>query len=130
MDDSDVLVDAPPVKFSKEDVTAFGLRLRQAREAHGLIREQVAEAIGIKVQALYNYEQGLRAPDEASLVWALEDAVELERGVLARHLGFAPLEGCPPVGTVEDAIAADGALSREERSQLLEAYRQLIAPHA
>lgn len=128
MDALDVLRDAPGMKFSKDAVTAFGLRLRQAREEHGLIREQVAETTGIKVQALYNYEQGLRAPATLDLVWELEDAVELDRGVLARHLGFAPLDGCPPVATIEDAIAADVRVDPEGRSQLLAAYRQLRAP--
>lgn len=130
MDGLDGLVQAPPVKFARESVTAFGLRLRQAREARGLIREEVAESIGIKVQALYNYEQGLRAPSELHLVWSLEDVVGLERGVLARLLGFAPLDGCPPVATIEDAVAAAGELDREARAQLLEAYHQLRTPTA
>ena len=41
---------------------AFGARVREAREALGLSRYELAARIGVTFQAVYNWEAGLRIP--------------------------------------------------------------------
>jgi transcriptional regulator with XRE-family HTH domain len=42
--------------------TRFGKRLRQLRRERDLTQEQLAEAIGVSVEAISNFERGVHAP--------------------------------------------------------------------
>jgi hypothetical protein len=115
------------MKFDPSQVEAFAARLADARAATGLPRRAIVERVeGLsEPQQLYNYERARRAPDRVEVVLGLEEAVDLPRGTLCRLLGFAPPDGEVPVPNVQDALAADTALSLEARAQLLSAYRLL-----
>ncbi len=45
----------------------FAVRLRMLREKAGLTPEQVAEAVGVSVKSIYNWEQAVRTPPFDSL---------------------------------------------------------------
>lgn len=116
------------MKFHRSEIEAFAARLAAARADIGLPRREVVDAVdGIsEPQQLYNYEKARRAPDRIEVITGLEDALELERGVLCRLLGFAPLDGALPIPSVEDALAADEGLSPDAKAQLAGAYRRLV----
>lgn len=59
-------------------------------------------------------------------VFAIERALELPPGTLAKIAGFAPLEGSTEIRTVEEAIAADTALSPPARRMLMALYDTAI----
>ncbi|MEX0592385.1 MAG: helix-turn-helix domain-containing protein [Nitriliruptoraceae bacterium] len=124
------------MRFSPEQISAFAARLADARQAAGLTRRDVVEAVhGISdPQQLYNYEKARRAPDRIEVVTGLEDALHLPIGTLCRMLGFEPFQtssrksgsGRGDHGaSVEDAIASDQRLSRTAKDQLLSVYRRL-----
>lgn len=53
----------------------FGDRLRKARRAAGLSQQQLADAIGVKVQRLSNWEAGINEPRGlVDTAQAIEDA--------------------------------------------------------
>jgi transcriptional regulator with XRE-family HTH domain len=115
------------VRFDAAQLSGFAARLSDARAALGLSRREVCErcpGVG-DPQRLYNYERARRAPESLEVVRQLESAVGLAPGTLHRLLGLAPLslDLAPP--TTADAIAADPALSRVAKEQLLSAYRRL-----
>jgi transcriptional regulator with XRE-family HTH domain len=47
--------------------TRFGKRLRQVRRERDLTQEQLAEALGVSVEAVSNFERGVHAPSFESL---------------------------------------------------------------
>lgn len=113
------------MKFTREQLQAFGVRMADARSAMKLTREQVGELLtsNASPQQLYNYERGKRAPERAEIVFELEQVLELPSGSLSRCLGFAPLDGAA-MPTTEDALASDLRLTTEARAQLLAALRR------
>ncbi len=115
------------MKFERNEIEAFAARLAGARAALGIPRRVIVEEVeGIsEPQQLYNYEKARRAPDRIEVVLGLEEALALERGVLCRLLGFAPLDGARSIPSVEDAIATDDVLTLEAKTQLVSAYRRL-----
>jgi transcriptional regulator with XRE-family HTH domain len=89
------------VRFTPAQLSGFAARLSDARAAMDLRRREVCERCPDvrDPQQLYNYERGRRAPESLDADLA------------------------PP--TTADAIAADAALSRAAKAQLLSAYRAL-----
>jgi transcriptional regulator with XRE-family HTH domain len=47
--------------------TRFGRRLRQLRRQQDLTQEQLAEAVGVSVEAVSNFERGVHAPSFETL---------------------------------------------------------------
>lgn len=115
------------MRFTPAQLSGFAARLSDARAALDLARREVCERCPDvrDPQQLYNYERGRRAPESLEVVLQLEAAVELAPGTLCRLLGLAPLDADLAPPTTADAIAADAALSRAAKAQLLSAYRAL-----
>lgn len=124
IDGSRGFVDSPHMKFTSEQLTAFGIRLADARSATGWTRERLIEHVDTigSAQQLYNYEKGMRAPETVDIVYDLEDALNLPPSSLAICLGFARPHIPVRLGTL-DAIAQDPRLSVDAREALMAAYR-------
>lgn len=115
------------MRFRRNEVEAFAVRLAAARAAAGLPRRELVDRVdGVsEPQQVYNYEKARRVPERIEVILGLEEALALDPGTLCRLLGFVPLGVDPPMPTVEDAIATDSRLTTEAREQLLGAYRRL-----
>lgn len=65
-------------------------------------------------------------PPAPGRVFAIEEALDIEPGMLSRLLGYLPADA-RSVTTTADAIAADPALTPLARRALLAAYREFVA---
>jgi transcriptional regulator with XRE-family HTH domain len=101
----------------------FGQRLRQARQAAGFDLATVADRLGATVQAVSNYERGVRAPGELD-VWRLEVLYGMRPGELAVVLD--PRVTGPPESSIEQAIMADRRLSESAKVALLGVLMELL----
>ena len=54
--------------MSKEDLLAFGGRLRAARELRGMVQSDLGDATGIPANRISNYELGYSYPQARSLI--------------------------------------------------------------
>lgn len=110
-------------KATRPELVPFGARLRQARLAAKLNMATVAERLGTTVQAVSNYERGVRAP-EALDVWRLEVLLGLRPGELASTLD--PTVDGPPAASTEQAIMSDRRLTDGAKLALLGVLGELV----
>jgi transcriptional regulator with XRE-family HTH domain len=108
----------------REQREAFRQALRRAREACGLSQRAVGEAVGRTGSAVWQWEEGRGAPDQAAVI-KLEAVLGLESGVLAKLLGYVPTGTNGPVSVVE-ALNADPRLDDSGRELLTSVYRWLV----
>jgi transcriptional regulator with XRE-family HTH domain len=105
---------------------AFRQRLREARRAMGLSQRAVARTVGRSGSAVWQWEEGLGAPDPPTVV-KLEQLLEVEPNSLARLLGYVPLSELSNSPTsVLDAVNADPRLDKDGRELLIGVYRWLV----
>jgi transcriptional regulator with XRE-family HTH domain len=105
---------------------AFRQALRHARQERGWSQRRLAQQVGVSHSAISSWERGSSLPEPANVV-DLERALSLESGMLARMLGYMPLETMRrELRTVLDAIMADPDLGQRERDLLLAMYRELV----
>lgn len=88
---------------------SFGERLRERREQLNMSRRELAEALGVTVSAIGNYETGISFPKEEVLL-RLFDSLRVEPNALYR----------------DHFRGGKGVLNHDER-ELLEQYRGLSA---
>jgi transcriptional regulator with XRE-family HTH domain len=112
------------VNSRREQREAFRRALRRARETCGLSQRAVGEAVGRTGSAVWQWEEGRGAPDQAT-VTKLEAVLELEPGTLARLLGYMPAGADGPVSVIE-ALNADPRLNDSGRELLTAVYRWLV----
>lgn len=115
-----------PVEHLEPDFHFFAAALRDAIEASGLTRRQVADRAGrgCSEATLVNWLNRRGKPDYLA-VFKVEDAVGVAPGFLSRHLGFAPLNGAGTMG-VREAILADEHLTDDARDALLRLYSVMV----
>lgn len=94
---------APKPKFK-----SLGELVRFLREDSGLIRRQVAEAVGVSPETLRNLELGRHATGAWSLTKILSHPVLADLPALAKEAGLELPRGVVPP-------AADGALARDSK---------------
>ena len=79
----------------REQREVFRQALRRAREASGLSQRVVGEAVGRTGSAVWQWEEGRGAPDQATVA-SLEAVLELELDTLARRracpMGAKPVD--------------------------------------
>jgi len=73
---------------------------------------------------VWQWEEGRGAPDTATVA-KLEELFDLDKGTLARLLGYQPPDGEPPISVLE-AVSADPHLDDSGRDLLTSVYRWLI----
>jgi transcriptional regulator with XRE-family HTH domain len=112
------------VNSRREQREVFRRALRRARQTSGLSQRAVGEAVGRTGSAVWQWEEGRGAPDEAT-VTKLEAVLELELGSLARLLGYPSAGANGPVSVVE-ALNADPRLNDSGRELLTSVYRWLV----
>jgi transcriptional regulator with XRE-family HTH domain len=108
----------------REQREAFRRALRRARETCGLSQRAVGEAVGRTGSAVWQWEEGRGAPDQA-IVAKLEKVLRLEPDTLARPLGYVPDRADGPISVIE-ALNADPRLNDSGRELLTSVYRWLI----
>ena len=123
------VVEEPELLADDERRRAFGEALIDARLARRLTQgELVARLGGGTSSKVSEWEHGISEP-RPHTVFAIEKALEVYPGSLARHLGYVPLEGA---GCTLDAIvSADATLPESYRKALVTMYRAVVdAAHA
>ena len=109
-----------------EQREAFRQALAHVRREHGWSQRQLAERLGVSHSTVAFWEQGKTLPT-ASKVADLERALGMNSGILARLLGYVPLETMRrEMANVLDAIMSDPELGERERELLLAMYRELV----
>jgi transcriptional regulator with XRE-family HTH domain len=108
----------------REQREAFRQALRHARQTCGLSQRAVGDAVGRTGSAVWQWEEGRGAPDQAT-VTKLEAVLGLEPGTLAKLLGYVPAGADGPVSVVE-ALNADPRLNDSGRELLTSVYRWLV----
>jgi transcriptional regulator with XRE-family HTH domain len=108
----------------REQREAFRRALRRARETCGLSQRAVGEAVGRTGSAVWQWEEGRGAPDQA-IVAKLEKVLRLEPDTHARPLGYVPDRADGPISVIE-ALNADPRLNDSGRELLTSVYRWLI----
>jgi transcriptional regulator with XRE-family HTH domain len=108
----------------REQREAFRQALRRARDTSGLSQRAVGEAVGRTGSAVWQWEEGRGAPDQAT-VTKLEAVLGLEPGSLARLLGYVTAGADGPVSVIE-ALNADPRLNDSGRELLTSVYRWLV----
>lgn len=88
---------------------SFGERLRERREQLNMSRRELAEALGVSVSAIGNYETGISAPKEEVLLH-LFDSLQVDPNTLYR----------------DHFQGGKSVLNHDER-ELLDRYRSLSA---
>jgi transcriptional regulator with XRE-family HTH domain len=116
--------DARQVNSRREQREVFRRALRRARETCGLSQRAVGEAVGRTGSAVWQWEEGRGAPDQASVA-KLEEILGLEPGSLAKLLGYVTAGVDGPVSVVE-AVNADPRLNDSGRELLTSVYRWLV----
>jgi transcriptional regulator with XRE-family HTH domain len=119
-----VPIEEPEVMADEERRRAFGEALIEARLARRLTQgELVARLGGGTSSKVSEWEHGISEP-RPHTVFAIEKALEVYPGSLARHLGYVPLEGA---GCTLDAIvSADSTLPDAYRKALVAMYRSVV----
>jgi len=112
------------VNSRREQREVFRQALRRARETSGLSQRAVGEAVGRTGSAVWQWEEGRGAPDQA-IVANLEQVLGLEPGSLARLLGYVPAGADGPISVIE-ALNADPRLNDSGRELLTSVYRWLV----
>src|SRR6266545_4515945 len=103
--------------------TTFARALATARQQQHLSQKTVATLVGVGQTAVTQWEQGRTRPRNDHL-FALERALRLTPGSLARHLGVGPPTNAPaqrPPRVVE-AIRADRSLTDHTQQLLIDLY--------
>lgn len=77
--------------YSPTHPKAVGARLRRFREAMGMTGTRFAAAAGMTVQALKNYESGLRRPNPEQMY-----KMKMSFGLTSDYLLFGNSDGLPP----------------------------------
>jgi transcriptional regulator with XRE-family HTH domain len=107
----------------------FGRQLAAARKQRRLSQRTLAEMVGVRQTAVTQWERGATTPRNDH-VFALERALRLAPGALARYLGFGPAVDAPAIPlrplSVVDAIEGDSRLDQQQRQLLIGVYRQFI----
>ena len=106
---------------------SFAHALATARRRQQMSQRALAEAIGVRQSCITQWERGRTRPSNQH-VFAVEQALKLPSGALARFLGFGPPVDSPtpdPPPTVVAAIIADRSLDEEGRELLIRLYRHL-----
>ena len=107
----------------------FGRELAAARRERKISQRALADLVGVRQTAVTQWERGATTPRNHH-VFALERALRLQPGALARYLGFGPPVDAPVVPlrplTVVDAIEGDARLDAQQRQLLVGVYRQFI----
>ncbi len=107
-----------------EKPITFGEALRRALAAAGTSQRDLATELGLSSQSVVSqWISGTHEPSP-SRVFAVEEALHLAPGTLSRLLGYLPLEAVPALD-VPAAVAADPALSAQNRAAVLAVYEVL-----
>jgi len=108
----------------REQREAFRQALRRARQTCGLSQRAVGEAVGRTGSAVWQWEEGRGAPDQAT-VTKLEEVLGLEPSSLTKLLGYVSAGADGPVSVME-ALNADPRLNDSGRELLTSVYRWLV----
>src|SRR6266508_1731516 len=109
----------------------FGRQLAAARKERGLSQRALAELVDVRQTAVTQWERGATTPRNDH-VFALERALRLPPGALARYLGFGPAVDAPAILprplTVVDAIQCVAGPNQQQRQPLFGAHSQVTRP--
>lgn len=105
----------------------FAAALREHMAVLNMTGAELARRTGRSPSAITNYTIGRDTPPP-DVVFAIEAALRLAAGTLARHLGFGPIDpaGQPP--GVAEAVLADRFLTPQDKTLLIALYESLTRP--
>ncbi len=108
---------------------AFRRALRQARTEMGLSQRAVARAVGRTASAVWQWEEGLGAPNPPTVA-ELERLLEVEPDALARLLGYVPVSEASDAGPQPICHAVEDQPQGSRGPVLPAQTRRLAAPLA
>ena len=121
MHDASAPADEPDASFDPLDVGRF---IRAQRERAEMSIRKLAELADVSNPYLSQIERGLRKPS-AEILQQVANALRISVESLYVQAGFLPERD--DVATVPEAIAADPALSDDQKSALLNVYESFLA---
>ena len=103
----------------------FGPALKQALVDANRTIQALADELGLPHSTVSTWVSKDRPPDP-SMVFAIEQALDLAAGSLSRLLGYLPVDAVPAV-TVADAAEQDPWLTRDQRDDLVAVWETMRA---
>jgi transcriptional regulator with XRE-family HTH domain len=115
----------------REQLQALGAFIRAQRQQAEMSLRDLAEKTNVSNPYLSQIERGLHEPSMRVLK-AISDALNVSIETLLARAGLASEQGAgagdEPVPDTASAIAADPALTDEQRSSLLAVYHSYVDP--
>ena len=107
-------------------MAAFEEKVLRARSELGLTQSELAEAVGVSLRTISDYEKGRKSPRQSTLL-ALAKALKVSTKFLSDPDCENPLEDIEKDGYIEEARERYGAAGAHDVDQLLEANKALFA---
>ena len=107
------------IHIPRNENAAIGAAIQSRRSAVGMARRELAEAIGLNVQTLSNYETGVHLPKFLRLA-QIAKALDCKVGDLVGDIG---------VPDHDPSDGRDEAIMMEVGAFLLEAFASVSSPH-
>lgn len=109
---------------------AFRQALARYRNARNWSLRRLATEVGVSSSTAGYWEKGRTLPTPTNVV-ALEQALGLDPGTLARLLGYLPIAEDVDKATMDilQALERDPRLGKRERAVLTAVYRELTRPN-
>ncbi len=102
-----------------------GELIKSQREVARMSVRRLAELAGVSNPYLSQIERGLRRPS-AEILQQIAKALQISAESLYERAGFLSPDDRPRIG-VREAIAADQALTAEQRQALLNVYESFVS---
>ena len=106
-------------------LAGVGAFIKQQRELARLSVRRLADLAEVSNPYLSQIERGLRKPS-AEILQQIARGLQISAETLYEHAGILPSERTATIG-VREAIAADPALSPDQRAALTEVYERFVA---
>jgi transcriptional regulator with XRE-family HTH domain len=104
---------------------ALGAQIRERRQQAELTLRELATRTNVSGPYLSQIERGLHEPS-ARVLQAVANALNLSAESLLIQAGALDPDDADHIPSVEDAIAADPRLSKDEKAALLSVYRSFL----
>lgn len=109
----------------RDDLRDFAAALDQLLTTRGMSGEDLADAVGVSASTVSSWRRGKARP-EAANVEAVEDALSVPSGHLARHLGYLPVSQGPQAESIGEFLKREGLLTDEQQLVLIQVHAQFL----
>lgn len=105
----------------------FGEALARAMTVRGMTHRELGEELGGVTQSAISAWKAGAAEPAPRTVFAIEQALALPPGHLARHLGYLPVDGSPPPpSSFQEIVLGDPLLDDLQKQAFLALYHVFV----